>query len=75
MILIFMFTLQIYDVLSKGVIRLKKNCSTCKYGYFSHFNGWTCMNEWGTSGCPLDDETAQNGCDDWEEDNYENKDK
>ena len=52
---------------------LKKNCSTCEYGYFSHFNGWTCMDGWGDSGCPVDDETALNGCEDWKQDTKENE--
>lgn len=59
----------------EGEIILKQNCSTCKYGYFSKFNGWTCMDGWGTSGCPVDNDTAQNGCDDWEEDKSDDKDK
>lgn len=52
---------------------MKKNCSTCEYGYFSHFNGWTCMDGWGDSGCPVDDETALNGCEDWKQDTKENE--
>ncbi len=33
------------------------------------------MDGWGTSGCPVDNDTAQNGCDDWEEDKSDDKDK
>lgn len=32
------------------------------------------MDGWGTSGCPVDNDIAQNGCDDWEEDKFDDKD-
>lgn len=48
-----------------------KNCSTCKWGYLSAFNGWTCMDGWGSCGCPVDDETARGGCEDYAPDEDE----
>lgn len=31
------------------------------------------MDGWGSSGCPVDDETALNGCEDWKQDTKENE--